>query len=77
MRVLLSCFFVILTEVYLENTPLVLGEILGLFFNTLTAYDKYPVQDCENLPLPVQMQLSEKSKGIFSIFFFFGFLEST
>ena len=40
MRVLLSCFFVILTEVYLENTPLVLGEILGLFFNTLTAYDK-------------------------------------
>ena len=56
-------------------SPLVLGEILGLFFNTLTAYDKYPVQDCENLPLPVQIQLSEKSKGIFSIFV--GFLEST
>ena len=54
-------------------SPLVLGEILGLFFNTLTAYDKYPVQDCENLPLPVQMQLSEKSKGIFSIFFFLDF----
>ena len=43
-------------------SPLVLGEILGVFVNTLTANDKYPVQDCDNLPLPTQMQLSEKRK---------------
>ena len=40
--------------------PLVLGEILGVFVNTLTADEKYRVQDCENLPLPIQMQLSKK-----------------
>ena len=28
--------------------PLVIGEILGVYVNTLTADDKYPVQDCEN-----------------------------
>ena len=49
-------------------SPLVLGEILGVFVNTLTANDKYPVQDCDNLPLPTQMQLSEKRKT-FSEFF--------
>ena len=35
---------------------LVLSEILGVFLNTLTNYIKYPVQDCENLQLPMQMQ---------------------
>ena len=40
--------------------PLVLGEILGVFVNTLTADEKYRVQDCENIPLPIQMQLSKK-----------------
>ena len=30
-------------------SPLVLGEILGIFFDTLTADGKYPVQDCKNL----------------------------
>ena len=39
-------------------SPLVLGEILGVFLNTLTAEGKYPVQDWENLPLPIEMQLS-------------------
>ena len=47
---------------------LVLGEILGVFVNTLTADDKYIVQDCENLPLASQMQLCEKRKT-FSEFF--------
>ena len=41
-------------------SPLVLGEILGVFVNTLTAKDKYPVQDWEKLQLQFQMQLSEK-----------------
>ena len=41
-------------------SPLVLGKILAVFVNTLTADGKYPVQGCENLQLPIQMQLSEK-----------------
>ena len=39
-------------------SPLVLGEIFRMFVNTLTADDKCPVQDCENLPLSILMQLS-------------------
>ena len=56
-------------------SPLVLGEILGVFVNTLTADGKYPVQGCENLQLPIQMQLSEKRKTFSE--FFVPFLEST
>ena len=48
--------------------PLLLGEVLVVFLNRLTAGGKYPVQDCENLQLPIQMQLSEKRKP-FSEFF--------
>ena len=36
--------------------------MLGLFVNTLTADDKYPVPDCENLQFSIQMQLSKKKK---------------
>ena len=43
-------------------SPLVLGEILQVFVNTLIADDKYPIQDCENLQLPIKMHLSEKRK---------------
>ena len=32
-------------------------EILGDFVNTLTAVDKCPFQDSENLQFPIQMQL--------------------
>ena len=56
-------------------SPLVLGEILGVFVNTLTADGKYPVQGCENLQLPIQMQLSEKQKNFTQ--FFLPFLESS
>ena len=55
--------------------PLVLGKILGVFVKTLTADGKYPVQYCENLQLPIQMQLSEKRKTFSPFFFFFQFLE--
>ena len=41
-------------------SPLVLGKILEGFVNILIADNKYPVQDCENLPLPIKMQLCEK-----------------
>ena len=39
-------------------SPLFKFEILGLFVNTLTVDDKYPVQDCENLQLPIEVQIS-------------------
>ena len=58
-----------------KMSPLVLCEILGVFFNTLLADGKYPVQDCENLQLPIQMQLSEKRKTL--SWFFVPFMEST
>ena len=56
-------------------SPLVLGEILGVFVNTFTAHEKYRVQDCENLQLPIQMILSEKRKTFSE--FFVPFPEST
>ena len=46
-----------------------------MFVNTLTADCKYPVQGCENLQLPIQMQLSEKRKTAYE--FFVLYLEST
>ena len=49
-------------------SPFVLGEILWVFVNTLTADGKCPVQGCENLQLPIQMQFSKKPK-CFSEFF--------
>ena len=49
-------------------SPFVLGEIVVEFVNRLTADGNYPVQDCENFQLPIQMQLSEKRKT-FSQFF--------
>ena len=52
-------------------SPLVLGKILGVFLNTLTSDDKYPVEDSENFQLPMQMQLSEKRKTFFEFFFHF------
>ena len=50
-------------------SPLVLREILWVFPNTLTADGKYPFQDCQNLPLPIQMLLSGNEK-IFQYFLF-------
>ena len=35
----------------------------------MTANVKYPVQDCENLKLPIQIQLSEKRKRNFLFHF--------
>ena len=46
-------------------SPLVLREVLLIFVNRLTADGIYPVQDCENLELPIQMQLSENGKTFF------------
>ena len=46
-----------------------------MFCNTLTANDKYPVPDCENLPSPIQTILSLKPRTFSDSFF--PFLEST
>ena len=56
-------------------SPLGIGEILGVFVNKLTAEGKYPVEDWENLSLPIQMQVSEKRNTLPQ--FFSAFLEST
>ena len=42
-----------------------------MFVNTLTADGKYRGQYCENLQLPIQMQLSEKRKTFSQFFFHF------
>ena len=42
--------------------PLELGEKIEEFVNTLTSDGSCPVQDSENLQLPIQIQLSEKRK---------------
>ena len=68
MRTILSCFLSFSAKLIWIISSLVLGEILGVFVNTLTADVKYPVQGCENLQVPIQMQLSEKGKT-FSEFF--------
>ena len=44
---------------------LVLSEILGLFINTMTVDDMYSFPNNENLPQPIQMQLSKKQKKLF------------
>ena len=56
-------------------SPLVIGEILGVFVHTLTGDAKYSVQYGETLPLLIQMQLSEKRKDFSQ--FFFPFTKST
>ena len=55
-------------------SPLVLGEILEMFVDTLTAAGKYPVQGCENLQREIQMQLSEKQKSFCELFVHFWIL---
>ena len=56
-------------------SPLVLGEILGVFVHTLAADGKYAFPGCENLQLPTKMQLSEKHKTCSRVFLLF--LEAT
>ena len=48
---------------------IVIRKILGLFVNALTADDKYSLVNRDNLLQDLQMQLSQKQKNIFQIFF--------
>ena len=38
---------------------------------SITPDAKYPVQDCDNMLLPIQMQLSEQQKNLFNFLFHF------
>ena len=75
MRALLSNCSPFSGKLIWKMSPLVLGEISGMCVNILTPDGKYHVQDCENLQLPIQMQLSEKRETFSE--FFLPFLEST
>ena len=48
---------------------------MGQLVNTLTADEKYPVLDRDNLKIPILMQLSQKQETFSQ--FFSAFLEST
>ena len=51
-----------------KKSLLLTCQILGLLVNTLAADERYPVLNRDNLTIPIQMQLSQKSKK-FSQFF--------
>ena len=52
-----------------------MSEILRLFFNEMTANDKYSLPNSENVSQPMQMQLSKKQKAFSH--FLGAFLKST
>ena len=65
---LLECFIA-------KKVFLVIHEILRSFFNTLPLDDKYSLGNTENVPQPIQMQLSKRLQIFFQ--FFTAFLKST
>ena len=54
-----------------KMSTVLLGEILGMFLNKLTAEGKYPIEHWENLPRPIQMLLSEERKTLSQFFVLF------
>ena len=71
MRARFSFFSLFSGNLIWKMSPLALGELLGMFVNTLTADTKCLVQDCENLQLLIQMQLSESRKTFSNFLFHF------
>ena len=51
-----------------KKSLLLTCKILGLLLNTLAADEKYLVRNRENSTIPIQMQLSEKQKGLSRFF---------
>ena len=51
-----------------KMSSLLFREILGMFLNTLTADDKYPDEDWENLQLPIQNAIIWKTLNFLAIF---------
>ena len=64
-------FLPVFEKLICKIPPLVICEILLWFGKTLTANEKYLVRDCENLPSPIQMQLSQKRRTFLQFFFHF------
>ena len=62
MRALLSCFSSFSLNLICKISTVELGEILGVFVNTLTGDVKYLVLDCENMLLPMQMNSLKNQK---------------
>ena len=69
MTALLSFFSSFSGKSISKVSPLGLVEFLAVFANLLTPDGKYPVQDCDNLQLHIQMQFSEKRKSFFNFLF--------
>ena len=61
-------FLALWAELISKTSPWFKFGIIGLFVNTWTADYEYPVPVGENLPFPIQIQLSPKQKA-FSWFF--------
>ena len=64
----------ILGKLSQKMSLLVILQILELFFNTCTAEEKYSLAKDENLPVPVETDLSKKVKAFSK--FFVAFLKS-
>ena len=61
-------FSSLLEKLIWKMSLLVICEMFGAIFNTQTIDDKYPIQNCENLKLPIQMQLSNKRTTLSRVF---------
>lgn len=59
-EVLLSYFYIILRETELEKSFTVRPTMKGRLVNKLRAAYEFSRNNCEDLPLPIQMQLSKK-----------------
>ena len=63
-----SYCLITLAKTEMKNVGLSISEMLGVFFNTLTADNKYSLRNRKNLRQPIQLQLFKKQKFFFSIF---------
>ena len=63
-----SYCLITLAKMVLENVSVSGYEILGLFINTLTVDEKYSLRNRKNLPLPIQLQLSQKQNKFLEVF---------
>ena len=71
MKSLLPCFQSFSGNLIWNTSPLLLGEVSVLFVSRLTPNGKYLVQDCGNMLLSIQMQLSQKQKSFSNFLFHF------
>ena len=55
--------------VALKKSLLVIHKILRVFFNRMRVDDKHYLLNRDKLSQPIQVQLSQKQKSFFSIFF--------